>query len=258
MKRLLILIFALAVLASPAWGGGLLIGSGGNSIACTTPICQDTCVMSATEAFEGGSSDCGDGTSVCINTWTGTGTPTGISNSPSGAPDNTACQKSMRFNSVGAPMYSVFDSGSAIARSTYDIDIYMLININSTTLAELGIVLLANWSNLSSGPTNNVSGKLALKFSNPNHFLYMQSSTNSAELEINLNEWNLIQIHLDGTAANSFVSKNGGTTQGVDYASFTRYNAVDGRYLFIGGLDNASGENVDMHFGYVAMSKSIN
>mgnify|MGYP000959037756 CR=1 FL=1 len=133
MKRL-IFIFALLLCCSAvqanARGIMTMCGAGVPVAGCTTPTGDEL-----TESFGEGSTSCWtSGSSVCDQTWVTTGTVS-IEDTPASAPSNTACAKSLKFDSTSAASNGYHRLDAAIANNVA-ITINFTMYIDSSSVAQ--------------------------------------------------------------------------------------------------------------------------
>jgi hypothetical protein len=253
MKRYLIPFLVAFSIASNCHAFQLIAARVAAGGACTAPTCPTTCLMSATEGFEGGSSSCGTGDSTCNEVWVVSGSPT-ITDCPGTPDDNTACSKAMRFNASESDVYAYWDNGSAVARGSNNLDYDLYFYIDSASLDNYQTVTIANWSGSSGSPNGNYTVELELQYDSANYQIRAVGADNQW-LTIALDTWYKVRAHGDTTAANSTISIDDGTTDGTDFDTFTRNDAADGQYLFIGACSGVgAGESLDIYFGYASVS----
>lgn len=152
MRKLLIILFLL-ILALPIQSATMVSGRpcpGGATVAsCTTPTGDEL-----TESFGDSSTSCWtDGSSVCNNTWTHGGGTLSIEDSPGTPPSNTACAKSLKFDSTSAvTRATIAVPGGAIAGDEA-VTINFSVYIDSSSITawnSLSIVSLNSLTTLSS------------------------------------------------------------------------------------------------------------
>jgi hypothetical protein len=151
MRKLFIILFLLIFLlipATPIQSATMVSGRpcpGGVTASCTTPTGDEL-----TESFGDSSSLCWtDGSSVCNNTWTHGGGTLSIEDSPGTPPSNTACAKSLKFDSTSAvTRATIAVPGGAIAGDEA-VTINFSVYIDSSTIDawdSTGLVALNNFS----------------------------------------------------------------------------------------------------------------
>lgn len=240
-----------------AWMRSDLVGSGGGAVAsCSSPECASTCLMAATEGFEGGSNACGTGDSLCINTWSGTGSPT-LTNSPGTASEGTNCTTSIRFNANHADSYALWNYGSNAGTSTTDIIAYIYIadTISFNAWSSRNIL---SWQSHATTFPSGYNVDVNLYNAGGTYQIYCNGGTESTKTDLQTNTWIKITSHLDGTtAADSYCKIEDGTTTTCDTngeCTFTRGTA-EVQYLFLGAATIDADDVIDIYFAYVSISQ---
>jgi len=94
--------------------------------------------------------------------------------------------------------------------------------------AEIVYLFAAN-NNVSPNNAGDAAVRIGITTNGANVMIRARGTTDSALIPANINTWNLVEVHLDTTAANSTLTVNGGTPE-----TFTRTTAIDPRYSHIG------------------------
>jgi len=159
------------------------------------------------ESFGDGSTACWpSGPATCNQSWKiGSGTNYSISESPSGAPPQTVCTNSLQLAASATPA----------KLQTYG----SIPNLPAGTALDLsfGIYVTAAPKDLATflqlrASSGSLLAQMVWRNNGSSSFLYASGSTASSNTEeITLNSWHAIQLHIDATAANSYIALDAGT-----------------------------------------------
>lgn len=234
MRKLFIILFLL-ILALPVQSATMVSGRpcpGGATVAsCTTPTGDEL-----TESFGDSSTSCWtDGSSVCNNTWTKNGTLS-IEDSPGSPPSNTACAKSLKFDTTSAEAKATIAvPGGAIAADeavTLNFSVY----IDSSTITGFGsleIVGLNNTSNAISSSTAIVTFKLRRSASGDGVATHFRvSGADYCDLAISEDTWYDVTLTIPASDAGdqSTMAIAGGSS-----CNFTKDTDASG-YIHVGAI----------------------
>lgn len=253
MKRFLLLVCVVMGLASPAWGGGLLIGSGiSTQIEDCTP---NGSILS--ESFGDGSTACFSGATgddaTCDNTWGISGDSVSFHHALTGLPTTGSCVYGILSDTSNENAEKIlFNYGSSIAYTTTT-DIKFSIYFNNMTVdtnANIWIVMA------SEGTTaTNMPAVIVVRNNSGTYVLSVYSSTSSfvGNVPININTWYDVVLRLDATASDSYFQVVGGGSTTCDQTTdckFTRDNK-NKQYFQIGSLSNeGASESISFEMGY--------
>jgi hypothetical protein len=209
--------------------GGKAGGAGGAVAACSTPTGTNI-----TESFGDSITSCwAAGPASCNNTWTiQSGTSESIIATPAGAPTNTACSQSLQMVlTAGAGLITLPITGATL-------DINFTLYVTSNGLSNFNEAPLISISQFGGGGSqvgevgfNQQPGQLTLEGF---------GTAASAGVNISLNTWYTVNLHLASGAAASYITVNGGAHQtftenantagfiGIGDGAATSYTAVIG------------------------------
>jgi len=190
------------------------------------------------------------------NTWTTNGTASAINPDYSiasltdGYTTNYMCSRGLRFvlPDDGVETYITYDRGSAMDLTAGDVDIEFWLYVqtqpaNSTSFRAVQIG--------ANSPVNSVVAMVNLERSSAGTLrLFGQGSTVSVAETINEGEWYRVQLHIDSTAAESYMLVNDGTQR-----TFTRLSNDSPRFLGVGAVaEFDSNENCEIIFDLVSVN----
>jgi len=231
MKRILLIsLLLLAVIFTVSADRRRLLGVRNVAGACAT---SDTTIPHDTllEGFQ-------VVTTGYENTWAAGGTGTSVTFDPYA--DTSAitsgkaagqCDRAMKLTIVAADVLEqsvYYDHGTIDADTVavnYSCRIYVTVIPDGT---EVVYPVAAN-NNVSPNNSGDAAFRIGITTNGANVMIRARGTTDSAIIPVNINTWNLIEVHLDPTAASSTITVNGGTPE-----SFTRTTAIDPRYVHIG------------------------
>lgn len=248
MKRLILLLtlttaLFLAISAqSWAWMGVTMVGGGGVAAGCSTP---SGTVMS--EGFESCSADFSSG---CDETWILNGDSATGNETLTGSPPTGSCSKGLLSDTSGESGERVYwDNGSAIDYSTTNVTIEFSLYINSATIDSNQNIVLLSWSGTNTGSPGTPAFISLRNNGGVSWQIYAYGGSISTLLTVTLETWYIVTLHLNTTAASSYIKLDSGAEN-----NFTRAD-VSGRYLVIGSLQNESAtEAVSFEIGYVTIN----
>ena len=171
----------------------------------------------------------------------------------SGTPPTGSCTEGAQFTvPASTAEYSVMD----IATSSFGVtkDIYASIYIDSITLADSASFAVLNMALTADGDTTNGPGRVLIANSAGTYYFIAYGDAGSTAVAITLDTWYEVKLHLDATAASSYLQVTGGgstTCDGVAECTFTRKN-ITGEYVYVGAT-LVSSEALTMEVGYVYM-----
>ena len=194
----------------------------------------------------------GFGTPGYEQAWTEVGTTANINDAADSSalaenkPDG-ACDTAWYLNvpTDGTETYAYWNYGSAIDTATVNIDTYFYLWIATGPDAGEDFAIAQIYEGVS---TYQVL-KLVLENSGGTLRIYVSSSANSATVNLTTGVWQKIMIHLDTTAASSYLQVDDGAKK-----TFTRYN-YDVQCVRIGapnGLD--ANDNGSLYFDLVCVN----
>lgn len=217
-----LIALALILSASPAMafhgmgpGPGITAGGGGGG-TCVTPADGDL----LSEGFIGT-----DNSGYELTGWTATtGTATIDPNyALPGTPPSGSCSEGLRITASGGqtPTYAthgITSTGLGAIAMDVDFDLYVASYSSTTTYRSVDIITVNDRAGL-----DQFAFRARVLHNGTSLVLSVQGA-NSQETPITTGTWYHVRIHLDTTAANSYVQINGGTQ-----ATFTRdyINTVD-------------------------------
>jgi len=239
MRRVAIVLLAL-LFAIPLQAGLIIRGSGG--AGCSTPDNGDY----LDEGWEGTGAE---------NTWTlfGSGTFDQDYALP-GSPPTGSCSEGLKIDADSIQSSHYWDKGSVHDRST-DLDVvcHIYVSSNTTGTSAPDLTNIISWQ-LGTTPNSNVVANISLRWQTGTTWYLRPIDLSTPSVTIDLDTWYTVTMHMDGTAASSYMQVVGGGSTTCDVADecpFTRLDTVDGRYLHLGN-NNATGGgiNLDMSVGY--------
>lgn len=241
MRRLFLTLLLIVCVAFYA-EAGVIIGNWYSGAACSTPDNGDE----LDEGFLGAGYE---------NSWSeDNGTPNedaSLTNSP---PTNS-CSEGLRINVTQTVTSTSWNKGSTHNRST-NLDVVAEFQVDSITMdnySSSGIIL---WDTDNNPTDTDDIGKVEFRQGNGGADLYIRAvgSSYSNAISISLDTWYRLWLHLDGTAASSYIdvdSWNGSGWDNVGQETFTRRDTADGQYLILAAANLDAGEAVDFYWGYV-------
>lgn len=163
-------------------------------------------------------------------------------NKPTGA-----CDTALRVISSGAVTYAQWDSGSA---RIYNFDFYFHIYFSTITVASGGTYVIFTVNNSSLNPAGTVRVQVRLRNTAGTLTIEAQGDTSSSTTTVTTGQWYKVKIHLDATAASSYIQVNDGAQN-----SFTRgTGGANWRYMEVGGTrDVGAGEVLDAYYDVIAI-----
>lgn len=193
--------------------------SSSESLACTTPTTGDT----FNEGFLGAGYE---------NTWSEVLGTVAINEDATlgGTPPVGSCTEGLYVNSaIGATVSTTtHDLGAAIA-NTNAIDVYMEFRLISSTLpADYKLFHVLQFSETSNPAVLPLVAYLDVSRESGVPKMRARASANSAWVPVTTGAWHTVKIHLDPTAASSYLQVDGGTQN-----TFTR-GPSSGRYIHAG------------------------
>lgn len=199
-----------------------ILGGGASAAACTTPTTGDTMNSGWEDGTYNDPTTYGSG-------WGTYGDPTAGATLTAGSPTGS-CSKGLKISKTGdgSGQMASWDNGSTISRSG-DMDIVFSLYITSNiSLPDSDSRVILMWSAIDDWSTGAGLVTIGIYKSGTTYSLRVNVDT---FVTITTQEWHTVTIHLDGTAASSFVKIDAGSEN-----AFTRGDANDGRYLHIGAL----------------------
>lgn len=228
MKKILITLLLFFLYVSQAWGVILIQNTG----SCATP-------------FDGSNWNEGFLGAGYEETWS-EGETVGASGGVvdedftlSGSPPSGSCSEGLNIIATlaGDDSYVRHSYGSALS---LPVDIEAEFYIDAVTIPTGGntIALIQGYD------ASWLANQLQLKNSTGTTFLEVQSSTTSASMSVSLDTWHTVKIHLDSTAASSYVQLDGGAQN-----TFTRNGAP--KHFYVGASGVSASEEIDIEIGRV-------
>ena len=185
------------------------------------------------------------------NSWTETGSGTDDENATlTGTPPTGSCTEGLNFISSGSKDVTRWDKGSVFDRSG-DLDLTIHLRISSVTISTYSDVNLLHWDNDSDDGTEGLGMIELHQHAAGVYTLRADGSNESIGVSISLATWYIVTLHLDGTAASSYIDVNDVNDDDVGQQSFTRNDAADGRYLHLTTRSIGAGESINVEIGYV-------
>ena len=243
---------------------GQTVASGGS---CVSPSCPATCSMTATEGFEGGSNVCWTtGTAECVNVWANSGGTWSLISSPGSPSEGDDCSKSLQVVMTSATAAAnTFDTGGTIDVSAQSVDLVAYWYPSAVTIAAYGYYSILD-GNASADGSGNTPGSIYLTNRDGEWAIYGTGSGNSAFIVIDADStltpaWFLLTLHIDTTAANSYISIAGDTAcsgGSEDTATCKKFTSNDNdfRYMVLGpAMGAGDGEDGTHVYGYAYISE---
>jgi hypothetical protein len=232
MRRFIIVLFLL-ILALPVQSATMVSGRpcpGGVTASCTTPTGDEL-----TESFGDSSTSCWtDGSSVCNNTWTKNGTLS-IEDSPGSPPSNTACAKSLKFDSTSAEAKATIAVPGGAIGGDEAVTINFTVYVDSSTLAgweSSRLLRLNNSSTIFSDSASIAGVSLRRNAAGEGGITHIRAGGASDYVDIPISEdtWYDVTISIPATDSGdeSTISVNGG-----DPETFTKDTDTSG-YIHVG------------------------
>lgn len=234
-RKLVALLLALLLPASASAGSvAMMMGGGGTS--CATPNSGDE----LDEGFLGTGYE---------NTWSEpAGTPNEDVSLP-GSPPAASCTEGLQTDGNAAASVATWDRGVVFDRSG-SMDVACDIYVATYTQASFDSSQIIHWDNDTVSGTVGVAA-LRLYWSGSVMQIEGRGTTTSARVTLAQDTWATVKLHMDGTAANSYVQCLVGCADTTTQATFTRVDTADGRYLHLGPQSGiTAGEQADVIFGY--------
>lgn len=181
-----------------------------------------------TESFGGSSNLCWTGgPSLCNQLWIAQGSAQSIVATPGVPPPNTTGPNSLRMaEAAGTPDY-IYTTGSfpRIPAGT-PFDLYFSLDVTSQAMTAYDLTALITPSNAVDG--SEYPAEISFAYDGVNFQLQAGGSSFTSKLNISLNAWHTIQLHVGSGTNASFLAVDGGAP-----AAFTA-NATDFAYLVVG------------------------
>ena len=172
---------------------------------CTTPT-----GTLLTESFGDDATSCWDtGPNSCIGTWTATAGVPAIAASLGSPPTNTACANSLRVNFSGDEI-SLYKTVTSTAAFNVVFSVY----VDSYTIADGSQSKILTVE----GSADTVT-QVRLTRSGSQLQLLAAGGNDSSPINISIDTWHVVTLHLDATLANSSIQVDSGTPE-----TFTRNN----------------------------------
>lgn len=213
--RYLLIAIALLLSVSQAWGVVLIQRDGAT---CSTPTDGDT----LNEGFLGTGYE---------NTWSETVGANGAideDHTLTGTPPTGSCSEGIQFTNTsgsGEPTLITYNNGSATSYSTTT-DIYVEFRVNSVSLNNYDSVMF-----VAATTYDGTGTRLAALYfvqEGANFVLRASASTSSSNEVISTGTWYTARLHIDATAASSYLQVDSGSQR-----SFTRADN-DWQYIKLG------------------------
>jgi hypothetical protein len=197
----------------------------------------------------------GDGGGTTDATWTTNGDSYTYQHSLQAGSPSGSCTYGLLHdtaNESGERIY--WDNGSAIDYSTTNLDIEFSIYFNSFTMDASSNIWLVSWATANGGVVN-YTGFVDIFYNGTNY--YLQANGTAGNVQIATGTWYYIKMHIDTTAASSYLQVTGGGSTTCDVASECTFTRTDnsGRYLVIGSIyGEAATEAVSYEIGYITIN----
>jgi hypothetical protein len=177
--------------------------------------------------------------STADNTWTST---TRFGTSLPGSPPASCCSTGFYSDTDDTEDVTRWDRGSAIGYAN-DIDIVCEIYVDAVSIDENTSVSIINLGPNTAGDYSE-NGRVQINNASGSYYLRGDGDGYSSGISLTLDTWLTVTLHLDATAADSYIDVEGSSE------SFSR-NDQDGRYLHVGTVSGiGAGETADIYFGY--------
>jgi uncharacterized protein YjdB len=194
-----------------------------------------------TELFGNSSNLCWNGgPSSCDQLWIAQGSAQSIAATPGSPPPNTAGPNSLQMvEPAGIPSYIYTTGTFPRIPSGTPFDLYFTLDVTSQTMAAYDLTTLITPSSAADG--SDYPAEISFGYDGANLQLQAAGSTFAASVNISLNAWHTVQLHLDAGTNASYIVVDGGAPD-----TFTT-NARDFAYLVVG----SAGGNVDAVTYYI-------
>jgi len=164
----------------------------------------------------------------------------------SGTPPANSCTEGLNVIATDAFGHTYWTRSSTIAYTT-DVDVVCELYVDSATIDTGNSIVIMRWSG-NTNATWNGTGYVEWHENGGGQDgweMRGRGATTGTYTSVSLDTWYTVFLHLDGTAASSYITVDGGSEQ-----YFTRSD-INSRYLHLGAVEQIEdGEAITIEYGY--------
>jgi len=205
------------------------------------PTAAQTNGSTFTESFGDSANLCwSGGPSSCDQLWVAKGSAQSIVATPGSPPPNTAGSNSLQMVEPAGTASYLYTTGTfpRVPAGT-PFDLYFTLDVTSQAMRAYDLTRLITPSNAADG--SDYPAQISFRYDGTNFQLQAAGSSSASNVNISLNAWHTVQLHVDSGTNASFIAVDGGAPN-----TFTA-NASDFAYLVVG----SAGGNFDAMTYYI-------
>jgi hypothetical protein len=227
-------VFGATVSGRPCPGGG----------AATPVVILNETFEGSTACYSGATGD----DAKCVVTWTrGGDSATWYHALQAGMPADAGTYGILHDTSNESGELVYWSYGSEVDRTVYNVDIEYSLYINSATITDGSYISITAWAYANNG--GNYTNQVRIYNTSGQLSIYGRGVGDSDKTNISTGVWYSVKVHLDTTAAQSYIKIGSGSE-----ASFT-LASNNGKYCIIGSITGeGADEAISMEIGHMKVT----